>query len=93
MAGTVNWLFVDLNSYFASVEQELVPGTARPAIVIVPIEAENALLHRCQLPGEGVWDQDWLQPPERQDRVSSSFGRPSASTALCRISPQDHRSY
>jgi DNA polymerase-4 len=36
----VNWLFVDLNSYFASIEQELCPELRGQPIAIVPIRVE-----------------------------------------------------
>src|ERR1700692_2896723 len=36
----VNWLFVDLNSYFASIEQELCPELRGQPIAIVPIRIE-----------------------------------------------------
>jgi DNA polymerase-4 len=29
----INWLFVDLNSYFASIEQELCPEPSTPRLV------------------------------------------------------------
>jgi DNA polymerase IV len=32
----INWLFVDLNSYFASIEQELCPELRGQPIAIVP---------------------------------------------------------
>ena len=35
----LNWLFIDLNSYFASVEQELQPELRGQPIAIVPIDA------------------------------------------------------
>jgi DNA polymerase-4 len=37
-AAEINWMFVDLNSYFASVEQELCPELRGQPIAIIPIE-------------------------------------------------------
>ena len=42
-----NWLFVDLNSYFASVEQETRPELRGQRIGIVPIEAKTACVIAC----------------------------------------------
>jgi nucleotidyltransferase/DNA polymerase involved in DNA repair len=36
----INWLFVDLNSYFASIEQELCPELRDQPIAILPIRVE-----------------------------------------------------
>jgi DNA polymerase-4 len=36
----INWLFVDLNSYFASIEQKLCPELRGQPIAIVPICVE-----------------------------------------------------
>ena len=38
---SLRWLFLDLNSYFASVEQELRPELRGRAIAIVPVRAET----------------------------------------------------
>ncbi len=38
---SLNWLFLDLNSYFASVEQELRPELRGRPIAIVPVQAET----------------------------------------------------
>lgn len=38
----ISWLFVDLNAYYASVEQQLRPELRRRPIAVVPVEADSA---------------------------------------------------
>ena len=42
----LRWLFLDLNSYFASVEQELRPELRDRPMAVVPLSGGYDLLHR-----------------------------------------------
>ena len=41
MVSELNWLFIDLNSYFASIEQELQPELRGRPMAVIPVQAET----------------------------------------------------
>ncbi len=52
------FLHIDLNSFFASVEQQLHPEYRGRPVAVVPTQADTTVLHRGKLRGEGAGDQD-----------------------------------
>lgn len=52
MASELNWLFVDLNSYFASVEQQLQPHLRGKPIAVVPMIADTTFCIAASYPAK-----------------------------------------
>ena len=51
----LNWLYIDINSYFATIEQQLIPDLRYKPIVVVPVEADTtcaiAVSHEAKMCG------------------------------------------
>jgi hypothetical protein len=54
----VQWLFLDLNAFFASCEQQEAPALCGKPIIVVQTLTDSAVAICRQLHGQGFWHQD-----------------------------------
>ncbi|WP_448500898.1 Y-family DNA polymerase [Sphingomonas sp.] len=77
----LRWLFLDLNSYFASVEQQLQPGLRGRPIIVAPVDSDTTVAIAASIEakrygistGTPVWEakrlcRDLIVTPARHDR-------------------------
>ena len=65
ISSTLRWLFIDLNSYFASVEQQLHPELRGRPVAVVPVLSDStcALLRwPLKSPFDAGIDIGWREP-------------------------------
>lgn len=56
---TLRWLFLDLNSYFASVEQAINPALRGKPVAVVPMIAETTSCIAASYPAKKIWGKNW----------------------------------
>ena len=86
----LNWLFVDLNSYFASVEQEARPELRGRPVAVVPMMADTTVCIAAsyEAKAHGVKTGTVVGDAKRMCPEPGAGG--GAARALCRL-PSPHR--